>query len=218
MVFHELVPGQQPGDRLQVLWIVFGNRLYRTSVHSVRPLSEREQAIFEARSDGSPGWHELRDLIPRRDYVDIVGEEPEEQEREEPQLPDQPPEYPVIRPQVRFKTKMGIDMQGNPIEKKLKVEHPVNDYESSQEPQQDEPGDEEATGTEMPDLENLRSGSRRSSTTSKAPLIDKDADDDDHESKKPRLEDDLMIDIQSAVMEVDEGYVMELELDMRTRR
>ena len=40
VVFHELVPGQQQGDRKHILWVLLNNKLYRVSVHSVRPLSE----------------------------------------------------------------------------------------------------------------------------------------------------------------------------------
>ena len=51
--FHELVPGQDEDDRRHVVWVILGNRIYKTSVHSVRPLSEREQILFENLTDGS---------------------------------------------------------------------------------------------------------------------------------------------------------------------
>ena len=53
VVFHELVPGQDEDDRRHVVWVILGNRIYKTSVHSVRPLSEREQILFENLTDGS---------------------------------------------------------------------------------------------------------------------------------------------------------------------
>lgn len=74
VVFHELKPGQDEEDRRQVVWVILGNILYRASVHSVRPLSPREQELFEAQGDQSHRWKELSDMIPSRNYVDVVGE------------------------------------------------------------------------------------------------------------------------------------------------
>ena len=71
VVPHELVAGQSDGDRLQVVWVVLGNQLYRASVHSVRPLSEREEELFV---DESHRWKELRDMVPKRSYIDVTGE------------------------------------------------------------------------------------------------------------------------------------------------
>ena len=78
--------GQDEQDRR----VILGNILYRASAHSVRPLSEREQAIFEAQNNESHRWRQLTDMIPRRNYVDIEGEEPMDDETEGPFLPDKP--------------------------------------------------------------------------------------------------------------------------------
>ena len=87
IVLHELIPGQHEGDRIGIVWVVLGNSLYRCSVHSVRPLSEREQAIFDTTNTEDPTkWRQLADLIPAREYIDIENEAPGEEERE---LPDQ---------------------------------------------------------------------------------------------------------------------------------
>ena len=53
VVFHELLPGREEQDRQHIVWVILGNRIYKTSVHSVRPLSEKEQEIFEAQGDNS---------------------------------------------------------------------------------------------------------------------------------------------------------------------
>ena len=102
VVFHELTPGQHAEDRKHVLWVILGNRIYKTSVHSVRPLSEREKEIFEAQGDESHVWKQLSDMIPKREFIDITGEEPTEDEREELPLPEAPNVETFIKPRVRF--------------------------------------------------------------------------------------------------------------------
>ena len=64
LVFHELVPGQDEDDRRHVVCVILGNRIYKTSVHSVRPLSEREQHLFEIKGDESHRWKQLSDVLP----------------------------------------------------------------------------------------------------------------------------------------------------------
>ncbi len=92
---------------------MLGNQLYRTSVHSVRPLSEREEAIFQ---DDSHQWKELRDVVPKRSYIDVTNEEPEEGEVEGPHLPDIPGSETIIPPKVRFMGKFPIAPSGLPIQ------------------------------------------------------------------------------------------------------
>ena len=74
VIFHELLPHQDDGDRRHVVRVILNGILYRCSVHSVRPLSEREQHVFEANGDDSRRWRELRDVIPKRNFVDVVHE------------------------------------------------------------------------------------------------------------------------------------------------
>ena len=107
VVLHELIPGQDESDRCQVVWVVLGNVLYRASVHSIRPLSEREDQLFEAQGDDSHKWKELTDMIPSRNYVDVTDEEP----TDEPHLPD----TPNYQTKVRFWGKHGADTEGLPI-------------------------------------------------------------------------------------------------------
>ena len=115
VVFHELVAGQDEQDRRQIVWVILGNILYRASVHSVRTLSEREQAIFEAQGDESHRWKHLTDMIPRRNYVDLEGEEPMDGEVEGPFLPDKHNTETVIGPKVRFNSKYRMDDVGRPL-------------------------------------------------------------------------------------------------------
>ena len=114
VVLHELVPGQDESDRKQIVWVVLGNTLYRASVHSVRPLSPREEELFEAQGDESHKWKELSDMIPKRNYVDVTNEEPLESELEGPHLPLRPNYVTVLPPRRRFMGKMTPDVFGNP--------------------------------------------------------------------------------------------------------
>ena len=75
VVLHELIPGQVEGDPVPIVWVVIGKTLYRCSVFSVRPLSDREQAHEEATSVIDPNkWKQLSDIIPKREYIDIENE------------------------------------------------------------------------------------------------------------------------------------------------
>ena len=91
-----------------------GNNLYRCSVHSVRPLSDRERAVEEvSSSEPTSRWKQLTDLIPTREYTDLEHEQPEDGEREEPELilPDEAPQVPVRKssqPAVRFSRRVRV--------------------------------------------------------------------------------------------------------------
>jgi hypothetical protein len=80
----------------------------------VRPLSEREKEIFEAQGDESHVWKQLSDMIPKREFIDITGEEPTEDEREELPLPEAPNMETFIKPRVRFPGKFPITSGGIP--------------------------------------------------------------------------------------------------------
>ena len=250
VVLHELVPGQDESDRRQIVWVILGNVLYRASVHSVRPLSDREQQLFEAQGDDSHRWKELSDMIPKRNYVDVVNEEPLEEEMEIPSLPDLPGNKTIIPPKIRFAAKMPISNYGFPIpDKDELLPHPpleeltdgVNDYSPDDLPLDHPLAKKQKThGDEIEDEEEITiptSSSRRTSTSSKTPLLgelprppeepvhhgrdDQDEPPEEPESKKARLdsdEDDLMMDICQAVKEVDSGYLMEIDLDFSSNR
>ncbi len=178
VVLHELIPGQGEEDRKGIVWVVMGNNLYRCSVHSVRPLSDRERAVQEV-SAGEPTskWKQLADLIPSREYTDLEHEQPEEDEKEEPELilPDEAPQVQVRRsdqPAVRFYQKDKMDNRGLPQQGISSMIPPaVNEYEKPDKGNGEEMAED--TGTSLPTRR-----SRRSSTTSSSPLI---PDDDQEE-------------------------------------
>eukprot|EP00435_Cladocopium_sp_Y103_P012521 s2780_g3.t1 len=221
VVMHELVPGQTEGDRQQVVWVALGNKMYRASVHSVRPLSEREQEVFLAKGDDSSRWKELKDMIPSRSYIDVTHEEPHEEEREEPVLPKQPNSESIAPPQVRFNGKWPIDERGLPI---LPFQPPrpegkpplvslpapmaevVNEYEHPAVP-----------------LDFLRRWRRRLRILCLFLCLQGDrALPSEPEPKRPRLDEDekndMVMDLNTAIQEIDYGYLMEIELDFSSER
>ena len=243
VVMHELVPGQTEGDRQQVIWVVLGNKMYRASVHSVRPLSEREHEVFEAKGDDSSRWKELKDMIPSRSYIDVTHEEPMEEEREEPVLPKQPNSESIAPPKVRFNGKWPIDERGLPIlpfqaprpEAKQSLPAPmadvVNEYNPSSGVAGAAPEIEETSTDAIP----ISLPSRRQSTSSSTPLLGAvpphsgepgdagGALPEEPEAKRPRLDDDedkddMNLDLNTAIQEIDYGYLMEIELDFSSER
>ena len=235
VVLHELVAGQSDDDRLQVVWVVLGNQLYRTSIHSVRPLSEREEAIFQ---DDSHQWKELRDMIPKRSYIDVTKEEPEEGEVEGPHLPDIPGSETIIPPKVRFMGKFPIAPSGLPVQSGGDPSaEMVNDYESN--PQRSSSLDRLIEDAEIGNDDGGRSfptSLRRSSTTSKEPLLDKSEEIVDETTEQTSqsvpeepstkrqktdaidLDSDLCLDINYYALEANEGYLMSFELDLSSNR
>ena len=134
VIFHEILPQQQEGDpRRHIVWVLIGSQLYRCSVHSVRHVTETERFLFETSGEEDPSrWKTLADVLPRREYHDIVTEEPGEEETELPPLPDRPDPTTVQLPlrRVRQKTtfKTG-DWSTDPVRDRLQVEdEAVNDY------------------------------------------------------------------------------------------
>ena len=50
--------------------------MHRASVHSVRPVTERERFDYEMTHPESIGnWKTLADMIPQRSYIDLVSED-----------------------------------------------------------------------------------------------------------------------------------------------
>ena len=95
VVFSEILPQQERGDqRRHIVWVLVGSQLYRCSVHSVRPVSETERFVYETTEQEDPSrWKTLADILPKREYTDIVGEEPDETAQELPDLPPRPDSY-----------------------------------------------------------------------------------------------------------------------------
>ena len=107
----------------------------------------------------------------------------------------------------------------------------LNDYEDKK-----TSDDDEFTGNEDPSWKKQKTtGSRRSSTTSKTPLLDPGPEDgetkegetrpgdtlEEPDAKRPRTEsdkDDLLLDLNTAIQEIDCGYVMEFDLNFTSNR
>ena len=92
VVFQEVLPHQESGDeRRHILWVLIGNRIYRCSPHSVRPVTEVERLQHEMTTEEDPTrWKSLADILPRREFTDLLDEVPGESEVDFPQLPDEP--------------------------------------------------------------------------------------------------------------------------------
>lgn len=232
VVLHELVPGHRDEDRKSIVWVTVGSQLFRCSVHSVRPLSEREHAVHEATNQEQVLWRQLSDMLPRREFVDIEHEEPQESEHEEPHLPEQPPRFSAVRrPVVRFKEKSPVDEKGRPTAS-------VNDYDkpsssSNERSSASAPGMnfELPSGEPVDELGNdvstpIRLPSRRSSITSTTPLNDHDENDNvEPDTKRTRydnddddLDDYLEMKHQQIMEEVDAGYFMNIEIILDSNR
>ena len=103
VVFHEVLPHQEGDDaRRHIVWVLIGSQMFRCSVHSVRPVTETERFQFETSGeDQSSTWKTLADILPNREYVDIVSQEPDEHEVEVPNLPLYPNKTTLVQPTRR---------------------------------------------------------------------------------------------------------------------
>ena len=112
VIFQETLAHQEEGDhRRHILWVLIGRKLFRCSVHSVRPVTETERFQYEIGSDEDPSkWKTLADVVPKREYTDIVDEVPDETELELPDLPEAPNSstYVPVR-RAKFKQTFGPD-------------------------------------------------------------------------------------------------------------
>ena len=126
VVFHEMLPHQQPGDHRQhIVWVLVGSQLLRCSVHSVRPVTETERFQYETGSnEDMTKWKSLADVLPRKEYHDLVNQEPDEDERELPQLPEQPDNTTALVPRRRAVQKVTFapgDYVTKPVRERLQV-------------------------------------------------------------------------------------------------
>ena len=144
-MFQEVFPHQHPGDaRRHVVWVLIGSQIFRCSVHSVRPVTATERFQFETSgSEDMLSWRSLADVLPKREFVDVVPEEPDEHELELPQLPPQPDDSTVVFPRRRLITKTTFkasDYIGNPVRDRLQR---VDDYQEDEH----QPGASTAAGS-----------------------------------------------------------------------
>ncbi|CAL1139358.1 unnamed protein product [Cladocopium goreaui] len=164
-------------------------------------------------SENPAAWKSLASFIPQRSFVDVVPEEPQEEDEDLPQLPDEPNQLPRLsKPAYRhtFKhapKKVTFAEPSQPPE-------PVNAYDPSFAANPDE--DDEAIGNAgigsgIPTLE-ARSGS------SKAKLLDStDGQTSEPETKRPRTDDDDAL-LLSYLEQVDELYVLEFDMVLENDR
>eukprot|EP00438_Fugacium_kawagutii_P003117 Skav222832 [mRNA] locus=scaffold1338:43482:51341:- [translate_table: standard] len=241
VLFSELLPHQDGHDRRHVVWVVLGGRCLRCSIHSLRPLTEKEQVLHEITSDEQPlKWRSLADLLPRREYVDLIDEVPPDESELDPDqqldadLPEHPNRHTWVSP---------TRVHGKRAPKDEELE-PVNVYEPARGSIPDVMmPDDETTGTTEVHF------SRRSSVTSRTPLLERSSselpaipqeDDEDladptpvtepgmtppgdevvaePDNKRARTgsadEDELLY----AQMEDGHGFVMNIDLDFHSHR
>ncbi|CAK9056670.1 Integrase catalytic domain-containing protein [Durusdinium trenchii] len=184
---------------------------------------QQQELLFEAKGDDSHTWQQLSDMIPKREFVDMTGEEPGEDETEEPYLPEIPderttrlPPSSTLPPAIRFHGKMPMADTGFPVG----FEPPQQDEDDGANVNDYDLDEEQESKRQKTDHENMddegdktkptssASGSRRASTSSKTPLLQEEpppgplpheADPglpEEPESKKQRTDDSDQDDLQ----------------------
>ena len=104
MVFHEILPHQQPNDeRRHIVWALLQNQLLRYSVRPTTPLEETQFEI-SAKEDVSR-WRSLSDMLPNKEFIDLADDEPGVNEQEQPDLPDLPTKQTINIPKRRIRVK-----------------------------------------------------------------------------------------------------------------
>ncbi|CAE7581414.1 Smyd3, partial [Symbiodinium sp. CCMP2456] len=73
----------------------------------VKVWRKEEKFVYETSSGEDPmTWRTLADILPKREYYDLVDQEPQQHERELPDLPEVPDETTRVAPQRRVRAKM----------------------------------------------------------------------------------------------------------------
>ena len=224
VVFHEMIRGQRPEDpRRHIVWVVVAGSMHRCSVHSVRKVSERERLEYELHSPEDPStWKSLEDMLPRRSYIDITSEEPDDQEEEVPNLPQQPDSETILfQPRFRHRSKSG-PLPGEALPPVPEdVASPVNEYTPSIAPGSpalfDDEEADEGIGSGLPSLAE-RSGARSSqerllSEASKRSSVSSG----DADSKRQKTEDEENL-LFSCLEMCEEGYLLTVDLEFDSNR
>ena len=88
VIFHEVLPHQQADDdRRHVVWVLTGTQLMRCSPHSVRLVTDKERLVFKIGGEEDPSrWRSLADVLPKREFVDMIDQAPKSDELELPDL------------------------------------------------------------------------------------------------------------------------------------
>ena len=98
VIFHEVLPHQDSDDvRRHICWVLVGKRVMRCSVHSIRPCTPTERMEYDLTSGEDPTkWKTLADIIPKREFEDLIDDEPGPDEVECPDLPVRPDQTTLV--------------------------------------------------------------------------------------------------------------------------
>lgn len=146
-----------------MVWAVTGGRVHRCSAHSVRPLTDHETVLHDVQQQPQEQeWRSLMDDIHKRDFVDLMDEIPNDEDRELLGLPDVPNVHTWISSK-RSELEAVVDGCARPADS-------VNDYATPAplEPAPEEDVEETGNTHGLP--------SRRSSVTSATPLLPPEED------------------------------------------
>ena len=233
VVFHEVIHGQRPGDeRRHIVWVIVAGTMHRCSVHSVRKVTERERLDYELHHPEDPSqWKSLSDMVPKRSFIDLLPEEPDENEEEFPRLPAAPDKSTVfkdLRPPEPFSPLRGLEeyTPSEPPAEALppaEAPLPLNDY--GDEPTFQTGGDEDeitgtALGSGIPTLTE-----RTAPLSGQQPLLSissdsggkSDAPPREPDSKKARI-DDADEQFFNTLELIDEGILMTIEWEFHSNR
>ena len=213
VVFCETLPHQADDDPVRhIVWVVVAGRLYRCSAHSVRPVTDVERSWYHLTSGEDPSqWKSLQDVVPSREYEDLGDQlPPGELEGDRlPELPVEPGEETYI-PQRRYRLR-GKQPRVRPYEPQpgSNSEHEeVNDYSYDfPDGVPDMAGD--SLGTSEP------SGIKR---TAEEEIAHDTEDEAEPSTPKRNKVDSLEQLMHMCLQESDEGYIMEVELELTSNR
>ena len=98
VVFTEMLPHQDKDDpRRHIVWVLLHGKLFKCSVHSVRPVTSVERFHYEVHEkEDVTKMKSLSDLVPSREFVDITDEIPDPDEPELQILPPRPDSTTVV--------------------------------------------------------------------------------------------------------------------------
>lgn len=90
-----------------MVWVVLGGQVHRCSAHAARPLTQQE-TVFHEITHGREEleWKSLQDILPWRDYVDMVDDAPQEDDVKGGDLPPAP-DHSTWMSAVRVRGKKG---------------------------------------------------------------------------------------------------------------
>ncbi|CAJ1377024.1 unnamed protein product [Effrenium voratum] len=158
----------------------------------------------EMRNQTNPmEWKSLTDLIPSKEYVDVIHEEPDENDEEKVDLPTQP-DASTIKPVTSRRLRFKQPEPTTSVEDKQQSMD-INDYQPRS-AQVDVDADLEEDDLGIGDGRTFSVGEKRQKVSH---------GEDDSESPDMKDEEAMRAEFFDALDEVNEGYVMELDLDFQ---